>query len=296
MREIGDNSVWDAVQAKAYAQNRHGVDGRKFLDPHIYDFMQPSYLEGQDVLDLGCGAGPWSLYAHQNKARQVTGLDINSAMTNQARLLLQQNYVNPNEASIVEGDVNALPENWNEKFSRILSVNVGCNLTDLRKHFSEAYRVASSGATMLVTAPNSLTTVFDDGETDGIYELLAVWKGLSDDQKDSVAAKKVISQLTHVHRATFQLLPEKELSLITSNLPIGTPILRRIPGLAVDNNFQTPEAYRNNATEAGWKITQENVSRFNDEAERQRFNDASETKLGDAYVMQPPFFVMNLQK
>ncbi len=108
----------------------------------------------------------------------MTAFDANKAMTDQARTLLQVHGALPTNVSIVEHDANKMPEDWSERFTRLISVNVGCNLADLRQHFSEAYRVASAGATMLVTAPNSLTTVFDDGAEDGIDELLASWEAL----------------------------------------------------------------------------------------------------------------------
>src|SRR5207247_1959652 len=45
------------------------------------------------------------------------------------------------------------------------SINIGCNLPTgvFEAHFKEAHRVAKSEGTLIVTAPNSLTTVFTDG-------------------------------------------------------------------------------------------------------------------------------------
>ncbi len=106
----------------------------------------------------------------------------------------------------------------------------------------------------------------------------------------------MISQLTHVHRATFQLLSSKELKIVGSDLTSGMPILRRIPGLAVDNNFHIPQAYIQGAASAGWTIAGMHESKFSDEAARRAFNESSEIKLGKEYAEKPPFFVMNLQK
>ncbi len=44
MRHMNEQSVWNTDQAKAYAKNRHGVDGKQFLDPHIYDFLKADTL------------------------------------------------------------------------------------------------------------------------------------------------------------------------------------------------------------------------------------------------------------
>lgn len=296
MRQPGEQSVWDEDQARAYAAKRHGTDGKRFLDPHIYQYMSRDHMQDQDVADIGCGTGPWSLYAHEQGARSVNAFDVNPAMVEQAKALFEQSGSIPPSVRLDVHDANALPPEWDRRFSRLLSINVGCNLADLRRHFAEAYRVATAGATMLVTAPHSLGTVFDDGYPDGIAELVTAWENLSAEERTSVTAKRMISRLSHVLRATFRVLASGEMRLETEELSDGTPMLRRIPGLTVDNNAHTAQSYIESATQAGWTIENIAESKFGSEAERTAFNATSANALGKAYVTHPPFLVMNLRK
>jgi hypothetical protein len=220
-------------------------------------------------------------------------------MTDQARKMVEGSFPSGIPANILieEHDANALPAEWEGQFNRLISINVGCNLANLEAHFREAYRVATSDATMLVTAPNSLGTVFTDGEADGIQEMLQTWSELGPDLQDAAAAKKLIAGLQHVRRATFRLLPTKELQLLDSSmLQPGEPVIRRIPGLAVDNNVQTPDDYKRNATKSGWLVTSVEQRSFADSAEHTAYNQGHSEKLGAEYVTHAPFFTMTLLK
>lgn len=300
MRKLGDVSQWDDEQARSYAANRHGPDGKFFLDPDIIAFLDSPNIADKKVLDIGCGTGPWSLYAHQQGAQSVTAFDLNAAMTAQARKLFEAQGGIPNSVTITEHDAGQLPDVWESCFDRLLSINVGCNLSSLRAHFSQAYRVATPGAKMLVTAPNSLPIVFDDGEDSGITEMLSQWQELPEEARNSAEAKRLINTLSHVRRATFALLQDSkhtQLQLVTQALQDGMPIIRRIPGLAVDNNYHEPSAYVTAAEESGWRITKKYERVFGTDAEHQTYLKANPTAaLGTAYKDHAPFLVMELEK
>src|SRR3990167_688462 len=103
-RGAGEASVWDEGAAARYAKAKHGPDGARFLDPHLYALMSRDRLEGSDFLDLGAGAGPWSQYALEQGARKVTAVDLNEAMLEQARTRLRISGELPSNVRIVRGD------------------------------------------------------------------------------------------------------------------------------------------------------------------------------------------------
>src|SRR5579872_1850499 len=66
--------------AEAYAFNRHGPDGSILLDPYFVPYLEN--LEGKRMLDAGCGAAPWAIYA-ANHGAEVFGIDIQKGMIEQ---------------------------------------------------------------------------------------------------------------------------------------------------------------------------------------------------------------------
>ncbi|MBI2641856.1 class I SAM-dependent methyltransferase [Candidatus Roizmanbacteria bacterium] len=302
-RGADDASVWDEGAAARYAKAKHGPDGARFLDPHLYSLMSRERLAGSDFLDLGAGAGPWSQHALEQGARTVTAVDLNEAMLEQARTRLRVSGELPSNVNIVRGDVADLVFADNE-FDRLASVNVGCNLPDgtFQAHFREAKRVARRGGRLVVTAPDSLLVSFttvDDAE-DIQTEIDGRWS--RETAHDSGAVKRVIDSLRTVLRATFVLDEAGRPVLVTEEnvhfVREGTPIIRRIPGLAVDNNFHTAKAYIEAAERAGWKVHAAHRDSFGSDDERREYNGGVEDsqKLGSEYVGNPSFLIMDLEK
>ena len=64
-----------------YAKTKHGPDGALFLDPFFIPHLLN--LQGQVILDAGCGAGPWSIFAAKNGAF-VHGIDVQDSLSKQA--------------------------------------------------------------------------------------------------------------------------------------------------------------------------------------------------------------------
>lgn len=75
-------SYWGDSAATTYAQTRHGPDGELFLDPFFMPFIQD--LNGKVLLDAGCGAGPWAIYAAKEGAI-VYGVDIQPKMIEESQ-------------------------------------------------------------------------------------------------------------------------------------------------------------------------------------------------------------------
>lgn len=297
-----DVSVWDEGAAAKYAAAKHGPDGAKFLDPHLYALMSRNRLEGSNFLDLGGGAGPWSAHALGQGARAVTNVDLNQAMLDQARERLSFEGVLPQNVNLLRSNVADLALSARQ-FDRLASINVGCNLPDgvFQRHFSEAKRVAQPGARFVVTAPDSLVVPFTTGDQsrDIQDEIDDRWR--LESASSSPTPKSVIDSLRSVLRATFVLDSNGKPVLITDEnaelVEEGTPIIRRIPGLAVDNNFHTAEAYIQAAEEAGWVVSASHRGSFESEDARIEHNATvdKDKQLGPEYVSNPSFLVMDLE-
>lgn len=302
-RGAHEASVWDEGAAARYAKTKHGPDGAKFLDPHLYHLMSRERLEGSDFLDLGAGAGPWSQHALEQSARTVTAVDLNEAMLEQARTRLRDGGELPNNVRAIRGDVSKLIFGDNE-FDRLASINVGCNLPDgtFQAHFREANRVACLGGRFVVTAPDSLLVPFTNAHDAEDIQAEIDGRWAKETTHDSSAVKRVVDSLRTVLRATFMLDKNGKPVLVTEenadSVQEGWPIIRKIPGLAVDNNYHTAEAYITAVERAGWTVVNAHRDSFASEKERTEYNDSVDAsqKLGQAYVNNPSFLVMDLEK
>lgn len=302
-RGAEDLSRWGADDAARYAAAKHGPDGARFLDPYLYNLLSREKLEARDVLDLGAGTGPWTKHALDNGADSVTALELNPAMLAKARELLANSGVLPVNVRLVEGNVASLPFEG-ESFDHLASINVGCNLPDgtFQSHFAEAHRVARMGGRFVVTAPDSLTVPFTNGSQSGDVQREVDDRWNLESDRSPQGAKRVISSLGSVLRATFVLDAAGKPVLITQEnaerVSAGTPIIRRIPSLAVDNNFHTAEEYIAAAERAGWTINATNRDSFASETDRLAHNlKVGEDKaLGAEYVGNPSFLVMDLER
>ena len=309
-RGEGGLSHWTEQQARAYEAAKHGPDGRQFLDPFLVKALTIETVTGKAVLDIGAGVGAWSVVVHQLAAQHVVVLDLNPAMVDRARARFSNEDTAPipDNVECVVGNAANLPM-ADASQDLLLSINVGCNLPVVgnvfERHMTEAFRVAKPGAEFIVTAPNSLGTVFSDGHEPRPPEQVqaeidATWEAASD--RSVAAAKQLINQLTHYLRATFILEPDtnKPVLITESNKTLvkpGDPIIRKIPGLAVDNNYHTADEYVTAATEAGWQIESQQALSFADQIELDTYN-ASHTAatLGKEYIGKPPFLFLKLKK
>ncbi len=268
--------------AAAYASNRHGPDGALLLDPYFTPYLLN--LEGKTVLDAGCGAAPWAVYAAQNGAR-VYGIDLQPAMVEKAREAAQKADLE-SRVEIVQGDVANLPYP-SEFFDLALSINVGCNLPStteaggkkigLGPHAREMARTLKPGGLAIVTAPASLHILFTDGTP---LETFLPRIGTSLDIK-------ALSELNGIYRATF-VFRDGRLALVSDEdaLIPGEEIWRKLPGLAVPNRFHSEAEYLEEFLAAGFAVKR---------IDRPRLTEKHEG-LGDAYLSHPPFIIFCFEK
>lgn len=299
-------TAWKQGEAQRYEVAKHGPDGKVFLDPFLYQMLSPEEVKGKTVLDIGAGTGPWSEYLKKQGASMVVASDLNEQMLRTGKTQGRGEH-----AHFVQSSASALPHPDNT-FDMSVSINVGCNLPNeietkdgtiniFKEHFKEAYRVAKSGGTMILTAPNSLAEVFTDGaDPSAIQRIIdAEWTHTKERSPDS--AKNILRKLEHVLRATFILdasgkpilITDENESLVTS----GMPIIRKIPGLVVDNIYHTAEEYKEAAMSAGWHITEDHQLSFTHQqvAEHNKSHEYPEY-LGGSYAGKPPFLVLKLEK
>jgi len=115
---------YDKETVSAYATARHGPDGATFLDPFFVPHLDD--LNGAKVVDIGAGAGPWSVYAAKHGASRVFALDYQLEMSQAALKAVKTEDV-LHLVHIDQADAAAVPYAA-ESFDVALSINVGCNL------------------------------------------------------------------------------------------------------------------------------------------------------------------------
>ncbi len=271
----------------AYANNRHGPDGAIFLDPYFLRYLQN--LDDQIVLDAGCGAAPWAIYAAQNGAR-VYGIDVQEGM-----ILLAQEAVKAanleDRIDLTVGDVAELPY-ANDSFDRIISINVGCNLPSttqshgkaigLGPHIKEMARVLKSGGLVVLTGPTCQDTAFTNGSL-AVKEKMQKALHLLPENPSSSEIVNSLKQLDDIYRASF-VLNDGVLCQVTRETKPGAEIWRKLPGLAVPNYYHPETEYLKEIEEAGLIVKECFRPRFSSHEELAEHNATSTAQLGQEYV------------
>lgn len=285
----GTNYSTDGVLA--YELNRHGKDGALFLDPCFIPKLEN--MDGQILLDAGCGAGPWSIYAAKNGA-MAYGIDIQEGMIERATAGAKDEGVQ-NQTHFLVGSVSEIPYS-DDFFDKAISINVGCNLPEniFSEHFHEINRTLKSGGALIITAPASFGVLFTNG-SDSVSirrkidtALLAVG-----DAKSSGLISQELNKLDEVLRATFAFrnggltLIENENELIE-----GECIWRKIPGLAVPNYYHSEQSYVDAILSSDFSIETIDRLRFSSAEEWQEYS----SDLGKEYIDYHPFVVFHLRK
>lgn len=282
-------SRWGEEQAVAYARARHGPDGAVFLDPYFLSRLTSEEVSGKSIIDIGCGAGPWTALMAKNGAKKVVGLDFSYEMARKALVAVNQEKIT-GEILVQQADAAEIPHP-DDTFDLATSINVGCNLEYLTEHFKEICRILKGGGRAVVTAPCSFGEVFTSDSTDGNIKLKQLLELLS-----SASSKESIATLDSILRATFT--EKGELVTDENFLNPGQPIWRRIPGLVVDNFFHHPDEYLEASRSAGLKVVKDLRPCFNDKLERLIHNNTKPPaeQLGPEYVGHPPFAIFIFEK
>lgn len=288
-------TAYGEVGVKRYASIKHGPDGALFLDPYFLFFIEN--VENQKILDAGCGAAPWAIYAAVNGAF-VYGIDIQASMIEKGNEEILKAGLE-NQIILEVGSVNHLPYE-NDFFDKGISINVGCNLPRLDMHLREMVRVLKEKSRVIITAPASLDIIF----TSGRRELLEIMNDIEDvlnkiDGEDPNSIVEYLSTLNDVYRATFVNVGGK-LKLITdiNNLKDGEKIWRKLPGMAVPNVYHSENEYISEAIKAGFEIIRIEKPKFNSEAELMQYNaeHSEQFRIGDAYLNHNAFMIIELEK
>ena len=134
-------------------------------------FSLGGLTRGEDVLDIGCGAGTDTLIAAQMvaPAGRVTGIDMTPEMLSRARAAAaEMGAVN---VDFVEGDVERLPFAV-ESFDVAISNGVIDLVPDKDAVFSEIFRVLRPGGRLQIADVTIQKPVSDEGRRD-----IDLWTG-----------------------------------------------------------------------------------------------------------------------
>lgn len=281
-----------------YSESNHGADGALFLDR----FFKPAIenIEGKKVLDIGCGAAPWSIYAAKQGGK-VYGIDIQPEMIEAAKQKVKAAGIEE-RITLSVGDASALTFEENS-FDREISICVGCNLPEgiYERSFKEMARTLKKGGIAVIGAPNSLDTVFTNGSmtVDKVQRHIAqVLATLPNDPSQDIITDK-LSELTEVLSATFYV-KDQRLTLVTNEKDLceGEKIWRKLPVPIVPNRYHSRASYFKALRDSNLKLIRVELPRFQSEEERVAYNAQATpgAKLGSEYVSNAPFAIYHVTK
>ena len=126
---------------------------------------------GEDVLDIGCGAGTDTLVAAQMvaPAGRVTGIDMTPEMLSRARAAAAE--MGATNVDLVEGDVEQLPFQA-ESFDVAISNGVIDLIPDKDAVFTEIFRVLRPGGRLQIADVTIQHPVSEEGRRD-----IDLWTG-----------------------------------------------------------------------------------------------------------------------
>lgn len=109
--------------------------------------LMPSGLQGQAVLDVGCGSGRYMLHALRRGAARVIGVDLSPQMLERAGMELAT-FQSDAEIDLVQGSLAALPVPDARANLTICGLVIG-HLESLEQSLAELRRVTRPGGTLL---------------------------------------------------------------------------------------------------------------------------------------------------
>lgn len=286
----------DARGADAYSIARHGPDGAILLDPYFLRHLN-NLAPGKRVIDIGCGAAPWTVHAAKAGATAVNGFDNSEHMLVKAKKAIS--HAQDTIRSIITigfGTVKELPED-DASYDLALSLNVGCALPSigeendgtLSEHMAEMFRVLLPGGHGIITAPANLGIIFTTwgSENKKIIELKEQLKGVTSDLEvhDRLATYNEVLRATVVNYVGQYAVAE-----CVDDIKVGMPILRKIPGLVVPNFVHDSEEYKTAIAKSGLQIVKTDAPML------QKDQCNQETGLGEQYTQYNPFVIYLVKK
>lgn len=282
----------------AYTESNHGPDGMLFLDPYFRPSLQ--MLDGKKILDAGCGAAPWSIYAAMNGG-DVYAIDLQEGMIQAAKKSIHAAHL-IDKVTVTQGSVAKLPY---EKafFDKAISICVCCNLPPdiFEKHISEFSRTLKKDGEAIIGAPSSLDVVFTDGSITNSEVSFTIQKALDQlpDFPNSELVLDKLNQLTGVLSATFYL-KNGRITLVTNekDLIAGEKIWRKLPKLVVPNFYYSKEHYITMFKKHGFDVEKTDLPHFKNESERTSYNETvpPHLRLGSEYILHPSFVIFHIKE
>lgn len=151
-----------------------------------YDFAM-HYVESRTVLDVACGTG-YGLGVLKNKARYVTGMDINLGAARDARRQCGENV------SVLLGDCLTLPF-ANASFDVVTSFETLEHLHDRRKFLFELRRVLNEDGTLILSTPNANYTKPVNGKPQNPFHIFEYSPDeLKKEMEPCFAVSKILGQ------------------------------------------------------------------------------------------------------
>ncbi|HSW85914.1 MAG TPA: class I SAM-dependent methyltransferase [Rhabdochlamydiaceae bacterium] len=291
----GDNGV------DAYAKFAHGSDLGLFLNVFVAnDLDQLNQQEGKKLLDAGCGAAPWSIYAAK-KGAIVNAIDLQPGMIKNAKEAIEQ--AGPLSGRIVSEVGDATDLSFEDKmFDHAISINVGCNLPTsiFSKHFEEIGRVLKKDGTATIALPYSLDVVFTDGSKEANEvqaRITKVLSGLPSNPKDQEIQNK-LGELEEIVSATFAVIGNRLVLVDDINrLESGQKIWRKLTKVTIPNHYHSQDEYIKAFEKGNLKIVEISQRTLRSSEERDMINALDiHPKLGEEYERHPPFLVYHLTK
>jgi SAM-dependent methyltransferase len=114
-------------------------------------------VEGEDVLELGCGGGQCTV-AMAERGANVTGMDLSAAQLEHARELVAERGA---DVELVRGDVTDLSAFADGSFDVAFNAFVFQWVDDLAGCFEETHRVLRPGGRLAFTTPHPFDHVVD---------------------------------------------------------------------------------------------------------------------------------------
>jgi malonyl-CoA O-methyltransferase len=134
-----------ALWASSYPAHAHNpvmrAEERAMLD------LMPSELQGQAVLDAGCGSGRYMLHALRRGAARVIGVDISPPMLERAGAELAT-FQSDAEVELMQGSLTALPVPNGRANLTICGLVIG-HLENLEQSLAELRRATRPGGMLL---------------------------------------------------------------------------------------------------------------------------------------------------
>lgn len=123
---------------------------------HVDEFIAYSGLTPQhQVLEVGCGMGKFTLPMLKRGLR-ITGLDLNPFLLQK---LLEYND-NRHQIPLISSDILEIPEEYNEKFDRVIGFFTLHHFHHLETYFQAMARVLKPGGEILFVEPNAYNPLY----------------------------------------------------------------------------------------------------------------------------------------